>query len=104
MEHSTSASPSFVDMFANKDDEEEFFPLKTAIKKQNTRAVRRTVDGNNSADLKVKAILALRYGTYSRDASIQQLQPVLSRFTSSSTCQPIKVKIKVWTLAIAPLT
>ena len=51
----TSASLSFVDMFANKDDEGEWFPPKT-VKKQNGRAVRRIVGGNNSTDLKVKAV------------------------------------------------
>ena len=53
----TSASLSFVDMFANKDDDQEWFLPKPgkSVKKQIGTSVRRIVGGNKSADLKVKA-------------------------------------------------
>ena len=52
--HNT-ASPTFSDMFANKEDGSEWFPVKS-VKKQQTRPIRKIVGGNNSSDLKVKAI------------------------------------------------
>jgi len=50
-----TASPTFSDMFANKENGAEWFPVKT-VKKQQTRPIRKIVGGNSSSDLKVKAI------------------------------------------------
>ena len=42
-------------MFVNKGDDGQWFPARPE-KKHNRTVVRRIVDGNNSADLKVKAV------------------------------------------------
>ena len=53
---SASTPLSFVDMFANKDDDQGWFLPKTVEKpKRYGTSVRRIVGGNKSADLKVKA-------------------------------------------------
>lgn len=54
-----NASPTFSDMFANKDDGSEWFPVKS-VKKQESRPIRKIVGGNSSSDLKVKAIAGSR--------------------------------------------
>ena len=50
-----TASPTFSDMFAHKEDGSECFSLKP-VKTQQTRPIRKVVGGNSSSDLKVKAI------------------------------------------------